>query len=167
MKKVTRKNTPKKKSSSINKKFIGVERIRMLRQIFSQLQNEDRTIVNGNPVSLVPVFAMQVLYSLRWGGSNSLNSIMTYSSASIPTDTAIIDIELNITVDGTEKSFALRSVWKQTDSIMKVENTCNGKKFSSSRFKMNTEREKFDNATRMMKNIITGLVIQVAKEKIK
>ncbi|MEO9277650.1 MAG: hypothetical protein ABI340_07735 [Nitrososphaera sp.] len=166
MKRTSRRSSSKKRTS-VNKKSIGVERIRMLRQAFSQLQGEDRTKISGNPVSLVPVFAMQSLYSLRWGGSSNLNFIMTYSSASIPVDRAIINIELTINENGKEKNLDIESLWIQKDTNMTVQNKCNGHRIPSTNFRMNTEREKFDNAARAMKKLIANVIIQVSKGKIK
>jgi len=96
-------NLREKKLALLNDKIVKVERLGLLRDVYSQLQDQDCTDVVGNPVSVIPVFALQVLYSLGWGGASDLGSIMSSSGSRTAMNSTTININFSINVDDQKK----------------------------------------------------------------
>jgi len=138
-----------------------IERLGLIRDAYSQLQEQECTNVSGNPVSVIPVFALQVLYSLGWGGASDLGSIMDSGASSVPSSTAIININFSVEVSGEKKPIAITSTWIQDGDKFKISNVCNGKKMDGQKFSFSSEREKFEGAVRSLKELVNHCILEM------
>jgi len=144
-------------------KIAMVERLGLIRDVYSQLQEKDCSDVTGNPVSIVPVFALQVLYSLGWGGASDLGSIMNPKTSKIPMDTAIINIKFSIKTSGHKIPISITSTWSEKGDKFKISNICNGENMENQEFSFSSERTKFEGAVHSLKELVNHCILEMTE----
>lgn len=137
----------------------AISKLRIYIDVTSQLRSKNSVRVIGNPVSVVPMFAYQVLFTLGWGGTGDITRIMSHENATYPMDKATIEIDLSIMhIDGSRNDITLNVEWTYSGAQMTVKYSYDGTQKIGRSFLIGNEQGQFVGANNSLKEAIIDVI---------
>jgi len=146
--------------SDVEQSEIAIERIRQFRELEPQLQNSQNIVVDGNPASQLPVFALEVLYARNWGNGPIKLNFANPESPTMAQNKAKITIQVTLDYRGKSEKLDITTEWTQDGDAIKVNSEYNGKFVLSDTFTANEGKQKVEMANDSLQRSVTESVMK-------
>jgi hypothetical protein len=164
MLKVRRRSPQVALSSSDKRREIALERIHTFRDVFSQLRDSQNMVVDGNPASQLPVFALEVLYAQNWVNGPIKLNFQNIESPTMAKNKSMITLCILLQYRGVSRQIVVTSEWTQEGNTIKAEAKCDGVRVRTDSFTAVEGKEKVKKASDSLQSSVVGSVTKVLDE---